>query len=235
MSVAHGPLTTPVDLLVVTVLSRKMSPPDVAQRIDDFLHDFRDVLFKMPESELRDHANALSTRMLQPIQKLATEATMHFAKIQRYSPEVLHQGRGPEHLPWNSVQTLADAIRTLHRKDLLHTWDELVHHPKLRSRIVSCVYGTTFPLDTTLLMGKRGQGRRVVVVDKQVDLMKARTKLIPYDGTIPPSKTLLQPRILARWMSNPRTATTLGVAAVAVLGAGVVGLVLTNRTKRISK
>jgi secreted Zn-dependent insulinase-like peptidase len=57
-----GPLTAPVDFMTINVLSRKVSPPEVANRIDEFLAGFRESLLKMPESEIQDHADALSSK-----------------------------------------------------------------------------------------------------------------------------------------------------------------------------
>ena len=58
-----GPMTVPIDFLTVAVLSRKLSPPEVATRIDDFLDSFRETLQKMPESEIRSHSDALSSKL----------------------------------------------------------------------------------------------------------------------------------------------------------------------------
>ena len=57
-----GPMTVPIDFLTVAVLSRKLPPPEVANRIDDFLDSFRETLQKMPESEIQSHADALSSK-----------------------------------------------------------------------------------------------------------------------------------------------------------------------------
>lgn len=55
-----GPLTVPVDSVTINILSRKVSPPEVAGRIEEFLISFRESLQKMPESEIQDFADALS-------------------------------------------------------------------------------------------------------------------------------------------------------------------------------
>jgi secreted Zn-dependent insulinase-like peptidase len=57
-----GPLAVPVDSVTINVLSRKVSPSDVAGRIDEFLIGFRESLQRMPESEIQDHADALSSK-----------------------------------------------------------------------------------------------------------------------------------------------------------------------------
>jgi insulysin len=148
----HPPLTIPVDFITITVLSRKMAPPEICTRIDDFLQAFRTTLESMPESEIKDHADALSTALLKPIQKLQTEAKGHFSRIQWYSPEVFHIRQHTDcavsesDLPWDTTQTLASAIRGLTRLDLVNTLDRMVTNPMTRSRVVSCVYGKTFPL-----------------------------------------------------------------------------------------
>lgn len=148
--------TTPVDFLSVSVLSRKIPPPDVLNRIDDFLEVFRQSLVQMPESEILDHANALAEKLRKPIQKLQTEASSRFMRIQRYGPEIFqHPDSGMElhdqpvtqpDMPWDTAESLAATIQTLTRKDLVQTWDRMTHR-STRSRVVSCVYGKTFPLD----------------------------------------------------------------------------------------
>ena len=150
------PCTTPIDFISINILSRKVAPPEITNRIDEFLKVFRKSLVEMPESEIRDHAEALATKLLKPIQKLQTEASNHYARIQRYGPEVYYRnGKAngtkeksaslEEGLPWETAQALASTIRGLSREDLLQTWDRMTH-PSTRSRVVSCVYGKTFPL-----------------------------------------------------------------------------------------
>ena len=64
-SLSHlGPLCVPVDFIVVEILSRKVPPPELKRRVDDFLTSFRNVLCTMPESEIESHASALSTKLL---------------------------------------------------------------------------------------------------------------------------------------------------------------------------
>jgi len=138
------PLTTPVDFIYINVLSQKMAPPDIVDRIDEFIQVFRKSLEEMPESEIIDHADSLSTKLLKPIQKLQSEASLHYSRIVRYGPEVHRSGDAHE-IPWNTTQMLASTIRGLRREDLLKTFDTMTH-PSTRCRVVSCVYGKKFPL-----------------------------------------------------------------------------------------
>jgi len=196
-----GPLIVPVDFITVVILSRKLAPPDIVKRIDEFMVSFRESLINMPESEIRDHANALSTKLLQPIQKLHTEASNHFEKIQRYGPEIFHnlQKHGnhgqysADQLPWNSVQSLAGALGKLTRQDLLETWDRMTQ-PTTRCRIISCVYGKTFPLHLSrmddrpkpsrLLLGWGARSPVIRVVNNFPDLLQLRTKFRPFDDRV---------------------------------------------------
>ena len=126
-----GPMALPVDALVVVILSRKAAPPEVARRMDDFLVSFRESLKTMPESQIRHHATALSTKLLKPIQKLGTESATHFAKLTAFAPEVMFKDEGgvvateevasssssssKVEIPWDSVKTLARKIEKLDR------------------------------------------------------------------------------------------------------------------------
>jgi insulysin len=155
------PLTTPVDFISINVLSQKMAPPDIVDRIDDFIQAFRKSLEEMPESEICDHADSLSTKLLKPIQKIHSEASLQYSRIARYGPEVYHRSKhysdlsgediqaagssAVDNIPWNTTHALASTIRGLRREDILKTYDRLTH-PSTRSRVVSCVYGKKFPL-----------------------------------------------------------------------------------------
>ena len=152
-------MTTPIDFITINVLSRKVPPPEVKARIDEFLDGFRETLVNMPESEIRHQADALSEKMLKPIQKLDTEATNQFSKIRRYGPEVLNAGGTDRDLPWDSIKALAYEIKSLNREDLLETWDQMVA-TDARSRVTSCVYGTTFPLESSARQPSTQRGRQ---------------------------------------------------------------------------
>ena len=252
--VTLGPLTQPVDFITVAILSRKLSPPDIVKRIDEFMVTFRESLVTMPESEIRDHADALCTKLLKPIPKLQTEASTHFSKIQHYGPEIFYrissmnpangkslsnsQQQEPQ-LPWDTVPSLATTLPCLTRQDLLDTWDRMTH-PSTRSRIVSCVYGNTFPLITdceTKAPSPSLWGRRkLVVVDNFHKIIQLRSKLSIFDET----HTSSPRRPLVKWISklpsnHPQLWTTVGVGCV--LGAGLVGvsLALWNQRRPITK
>jgi len=90
------PLTTPVDFISINILSQKMAPPDIADRIDEFIQVFRSSLEAMPESEIHDHADALATTLLKPTQKLQSEASLQYSRIQRYGPEVFYRSKHRE-------------------------------------------------------------------------------------------------------------------------------------------
>jgi insulysin len=213
----------PIDLITIVVLSRKVAPPEVVARIDEFLSDFKMSLINMPESEIRDHADALSTKLLKPIQKLVSETSTHFAKIRRYGPEILRSGGTGVDLPWDSVKDLAGAIRGLQRQDLVSAWDRVVLGPH-RSRITSMVYGSTFPLDENLARKRASMKTRVFINDSK-GLVKVREKLSVFDNSVPRGSPLMR-------LLPTSTPARIGIAAAAI---GVIGFTIystTNRRKR---
>lgn len=217
----NKPCMTAVDSLVISVLSKKVPPAEIAQRIDTFLEDFRSSLANTPESEIESHANALKTKLLKPIQKLGSEASTQFSKIRRYSPEILSDGGSGQDLPWDSVKVLATEIGKLKREDLLAAWDRLIP-PKSRSRIISHVYGSTFPLpDET-----RGAASGSKVVDSLDNLVKLRGRLNRY-GEKPAVFGLLRHASSSKMM--------YAGAAAAVVGIGYLSFTLFNRNKKSSK
>lgn len=167
------PISTPVDFISINVLSQKMAPPDIVDRIDEFIQMFRQSLETMPESEINDHAESLATKLLKPIQKLQTEASLHNTRIERYGPEIYHRlkhksdgsGADAKEIPWNTTKALASTIRGLRRQDLLDTFDRMTN-PSSRARLVSCVYGKKFPLT---------QG-----VDRGISIVKAPVPSTPH-------------------------------------------------------
>lgn len=204
--------SVPVDFIVVNVLSRKAAPDEIVRRIDDFLISFRGSLKRMPKSQIEDHASALSTKLLKPIQDLRTEASNHFSKIRNYGFE------SSEKLPWITAPILAAAIRGLGRDELLETWDRMMH-TSTRCRLVSCVYGSTFPLDFKLSSDR-------VVVDDLGAIIGMRKKLEYFDNTA----TKIPKGYLARLMAS----SNLPMLAVGT-GAAVAAAAFLWRSRRASK
>merc|ERR1719469_389713 len=89
--------TTSVDSIVINVLSKTNSPPDLLRKIDEFLLTFRQTLLDMPTSEIADHTDALSKKMDKPLLNLSAERSRQFGKIRRYAPELLSTCKD---LPW---------------------------------------------------------------------------------------------------------------------------------------
>ena len=214
---ALGPLTVPVDFITISVLSRKVSPPEVASRIDEFLSNFRDSLEKMPESEIRDHANALSTKLLKPIQKLTTEANLHFKKIQHYAPE-------RKSFTWDLAPALASRIQSLSRTELLKTWDRMID-PSSRSRVVACVYGKTFPLQTQTKASNLFQvGKRrstIKIVNNFSSLIEHRKQLDIFDNEV---TKLRKRKFSTRTFSLGLLSSSPPSTSPFLVGVGVVGL-----------
>ena len=120
-------------------------------------------------------------------------------------------------MPWNSVESLANSIAALKRQDLLDTWDRMVMDKRQRSRVVSMVYGSKFPLDTKHLQ-KRPTG--VVVMDMPC-LFGLREKLGPYQNvarTAPASGSVLAK---LQSFSGIRPSPTLLAAAAVGVAAGI--------------
>ena len=107
LSESEKGLITPIDYVVINILSRKCSPLEVATRIDEFLNSFRESLVAMPTSEIKDYSDSLSKQLLKPIQKLGTEASFHYGKILRYGPECLDSTNKRQDIPWNMTKDLA--------------------------------------------------------------------------------------------------------------------------------
>ena len=208
--------SVPVDFLVFNVLSKKLPPTEVAERIDEFLVTFRKQLDAMPESEIETYTNSLSTKLLKPFQKLSSEASNQFGKIIRYGPEV---GNGD--LPWDSVKDLAGAIRQVKRKDLVSTFDRLTH-PSSRSKVASYVYGTTHPLDPVKI--RSGGGNSTVIVNDLAKIQALRADLPIYD------KSKCEASLRTRLNRLARNRNTWAVGAI--VGVGAVGLSLYTRSKK---
>jgi insulysin len=216
-----GPLTVPVDAFSIVVLSRKVSPPEVAQRINDFLDDFRGTLSNLPETEIHSHAQSLSTKLLKPIQKLGTEASTQFSKILRYAPQVLEES-GPDEIPWNPVASRAVAaqLQTLNRSHLLATWDRMFS-PGRRARVVSCVYGSTFPFKDHF-PASRASAKSVLT--SVSGILSCRQRMPVYDDS---------PTAQRRWWW-PRASISTTATAAALIGVGALGLGWTIWSRRKS-
>lgn len=215
------PWSVPVDLLVISVLSRKADPPEVLRRIDEFLFNFRETLVKMPDSEIADHASALSTKILKPIQKLRDEASHHFSKIRYHGPQVVRKSL---EMPWNNSKIVAATIRSLTRKDLIEAWDRMIL-PRNRKRVTACVYGTTFPLQSHNI--PKSSSSQIVVVDSLSELIELRKRLPVYDNKIPTKSK--------QRMMLPFPPRKLGAAALVGVGFAAVGWMVMSRSKKSSR
>jgi len=225
-------LTTPVESIVIKVLSKKLSPPVIACKIDEFLISFRQMLLEMPESEIKDHSDALSKEMLKPIQKLGNEVERQLGVICRYAPEILGIGRGSDEstnfkqLPWDSVETLAQGIRSVERKDLIDAWDRVVANSN-RARVVSHVYGKDFPMNTSEadIKSHHKIGVKRTTIRTLDDLLQKRGELHQY--TNKPQEAIksgcVLPQIFRKISESKRNK---GLALAALFGVGLVGVSL---------
>lgn len=211
------PLTTSIDSLTVYVLSRKVDPKDVASRIDDFLLNFRSKLEEMPSAEIQDYAESLAKELTKPIRKLGTEANNQFGKIKRYAPESLYADSESslEDIPFDNAEVVAAALRKLERNMILDVYDSLIMKKESRSRILTHVYGRTFPLKEV-----PPPTPSKVYVSSMDQLMEKRKSLIAYE---PHSNYQRTGTRLLGLIGRQRT---LQYAAAAAAVVGVVGVVL---------
>jgi secreted Zn-dependent insulinase-like peptidase len=214
------PLTTSIDSLTVYVLSRKVEPKDVAARIDDFLLNFRSKLEDMSSAEIQDYAESLAKELTKPIRKLGTEADNQFGKIKRFAPETLYAGNSDneasfEDIPFDNAEVLAAALRKLDRNMILNVYDSLIMKKESRSRILSYVYGRTFPLKEV-----PSPTPNKVYLSSMNELMAKRMTLIAYE---PHSNYQRAGTRMLGLMGRHRT---LQYAVAAATVVGVVGVVL---------
>jgi len=210
------PLTTSIDSLTVYVLSRKVEPKDVAARIDDFLLNFRSKLEDMPSTEIHDYAESLANELTKPIRKLGTEASNQFGKIRRYAPALYADNESSlEDIPFDNAAVVAATLRKLDRNIILDVYDSLIMKRESRSRILTHVYGRTFPLKEV-----PPPAPSKIYVSSMDKLLEKRKSLIAYE---PHSNYQRTGTRLMGFMGRHRT---LQYAAAATTVVGVVGVVL---------
>ena len=203
--------TTPVDSIVLYVLSRKEQPAEITHRIDDFLLNFRSRLEAMDPLEIQGYADSLADSLTKPIKKLSEEARYHFTKIRRYAPEVFCNGNNLIDLGWDNPQVMATALKEINRGYLLQVFDELVLKKGTRARIVSTVYGKTFPMPPPQTLGTSSS--TILSLD---DLFVKRGNLIPFDPATNYQRS--SNTLLWRHVWKHKTALQYVAAAAAVIG-----------------
>ena len=211
------PLTSSIDSLVIYVLSRKEKPTEVASRIDDFLLNFKSRLEEMPEEEIREYADSLAKALTKPIRKLGDEASNHMAKLRRYAPETLIEGSGytVSDLPWDNAEVMAAAIKRLDRESLLRVYDTLVVKKESRSRLVSFVYGKTFPFEVQPTKLPSWSGGKLQTIE---EVMAKRKSLLPFDPMISYKSS---GRSLWNIVGKHKTTMKYAFAGALVVGVGV--------------
>ena len=213
-----APLTTSVDSLVIYVVSRKENPIEVANRIDDFVLNFRTRLEEMSPSEIEEYSDSLAKALTEPIRKLGDEASNHFGKIKRYAPETLFDGSGysSSDIPWDNAHVLAAAVRKLDRDAILRVYDSLVVKKESRSKITAFVYGNTFPVAVDIKNGRSLPGKYVATSIE--DVLSKRKTLIGYDSLGYPKNHI------GSLYSMLKSNKSVRFAVVASAMVGVVGL-----------
>ena len=163
----------------------------------------------LPVEEMKSHTDSLSKKLLKPKQKLGDEVQLQLSKIKDYAPEVLGKNLGPEALPWESTKELASAIQNLDRTDIIKTWDNIVAG-KRRSRIVSHVYGSSFPLSDQYVgdFDTRNRKKGIETLKSMGDITIKRESLLQYtDNNQQVQRGLISQRLL-----NNKVATAIGIA-----------------------
>jgi len=116
-------------------------------------------------------------------------------------------------LPWESTKELSGAIKSLDRSDLIKTWDNIVAG-KRRSRIVSHVYGSSFPLSDQYLgdFDTRNRKKGIETLKSMGDITIKRESLLQYtDGNYQVKRGLISQRLL-----NNKVATAIGIAGASL-------------------
>jgi hypothetical protein len=171
----------------------------------------------MTDDTVSDSADSLAKALTKPVKKLGDEASNHMSKIRRYAPETLIKYSAGD-LPWDNPEILAQAIRDMDRGTLLRLYDAMVLSKETRSRIVTFVYGSTYPLE--MRAGKpfsnwAGGKSSILSLD---GLMTVRRSLIQFD---PQRKYCKDTGSL--WRAVGRHKNKIGMAAAAALALGVWG------------
>lgn len=167
----------------------------------------------LPVEEMKSHTDALSKKLLKPKQKLGDEVQVQLSKIRDYAPEVIGRGRGAEDLPWESAKELACAIQSLDHTDLIKTWDNMVAGKK-RSRIVSHVYGSSFPLSDQYVgdFDTRNRKKGIETLKSMGDITSKRENLLQYtDSNHQVKRGLISQRLL-----NNKVAAAIGIAGASL-------------------
>jgi hypothetical protein len=107
--------------------------------------------------------------------------------------------------------------------------------PENRCRIVSCVYGNTFPLKEKPTMGSTGGlfAKQTKIVNNFQDVIKLRKRLEVFDDS-PLRKRGMALRLWNPFVAVSGSRSLLTMLGMGVLGFGVVGLTMTTRNKKMS-
>jgi hypothetical protein len=137
--------------------------------------------------------------LLKPHQKLGDEIGIQMRKITNHAPEILNNGMSPSDFPWDSKTELAATIQKLTSSDLLKAWDNVVAGKK-RARIVSHVYGSSFPL-SDIRQGdfQARNSNQVVKLHSIKGIQEKRQMLVQYSETNVDGRTLFPKRLQKRF------------------------------------
>jgi hypothetical protein len=106
--------------------------------------------------------------------------------------------------------------------------------PGKRCRIVSCVYGNTFPLKEKPTIGSSTWGlfaKQTKIVNNFQDVIRLRKRLEVFDDS-PSRKRGLVPRLWNPFVAASGSRNML-IFGIGVFGFGVLGLTMTTRNKKM--
>jgi hypothetical protein len=108
--------------------------------------------------------------------------------------------------------------------------------PANRCRIVSCVYGNTFPLKEKPTIGSTGGlfTKQTKIVNSFQDVIQLRKRLEVFDDSSPSRKRGLVPRLWNPFVAASGSRNMLAMLGIGVLGFGVLGMTMTTRNKKMS-
>ena len=158
--------------------------------------------------------------MLKPIQNLGAEVGVHFAKIRRYAPEILERDETSDKMPWTSIEQLAAAVEDVKREDLINVWNSMIINKSTRARVVSHVYGTTFPISKGVVENNDG-GKRLDTIEsilsyrKSLDLFHKKSSSLGLENNFWRSSVLRVAKPISSLSPN---------AKIAFAGFGLIGL-----------
>jgi len=154
-----------IDSIYIVIVSKKVSPVDITNRLFRFLAQFESTLASSGEDVLSSHKIALRKKIDEPHKNLSSEVGEVWPLIRRFAPCAAASSSAPGGVNFDAMKDVSKAIGDVTKEDVLEAYREVVAGPNAR-RVVSCVYGNRFTLEKS-----RGEkcmlgGRRLETVQE---------------------------------------------------------------------